>query len=391
MSQHLLVRSVLTGAVSPEASEVGSVGDVYVRTDDATLWIKTTGDNTNTGWTQSANVSGDLPFSNFVQASAASRIVGRGSASGAGDFQEITLGTNLSMSGTVLNATSGAGGGDVDGPASSVDDRIATFDGITGKLLQDSGDTIADVVADAVTAATAAILPIDLAADVTGDLPLSSFVPASAASKLIGRGAGGGAGDYQEITLGTNLSMSGATLNATGGGGGGLVLLEQYTASSSATLDFTTFISSTYDTYMFALVDVLPATSTADLWVRMGTGGGPTWDAGANYTWAHLQHSQIPSSATLGAAGANQIKIGHSLGNGSTNGVSGEVKFYNPQSTAVYKRLTAHLTDVDSAGNFVGVIDSGQYVSTTAVTGVRFLMSSGNIASGTIRAYGLEK
>jgi hypothetical protein len=40
----------------------------------------------------------------------------------------------------------------------------------------------------------------------------------AAASVLLGRGSAAGAGDPQEITLGTNLSMSGATLNATGGG-----------------------------------------------------------------------------------------------------------------------------------------------------------------------------
>ena len=41
----------------------------------------------------------------------------------------------------------------------------------------------------------------------------------SAISKLLGRGSAAGAGDVEEITLGTNLSMSGTTLNATGGGG----------------------------------------------------------------------------------------------------------------------------------------------------------------------------
>jgi len=57
------------------------------------------------------HVSGDLPFSSFVQASAASKLVGRGSASGAGDFEEITLGTGLTMTGTTLSASGGAPGG----------------------------------------------------------------------------------------------------------------------------------------------------------------------------------------------------------------------------------------------------------------------------------------
>lgn len=59
---------------------------------------------------------------------------------------------------------------------------------------------------------------IDLATDVTGDLPFANLTPATGASVLLGRGDSG-AGDFQEITLGTNLSMSGTTLNAASGGG----------------------------------------------------------------------------------------------------------------------------------------------------------------------------
>lgn len=47
------------------------------------------------------------------------------------------------------------------------------------------------------------------------------FTTSVTQDKLLGRGATSGTGVMQEITLGTNLSMSGTTLNATGGGGGG--------------------------------------------------------------------------------------------------------------------------------------------------------------------------
>lgn len=91
--------------------------------------------------------------------------------------------------------------GDVVGPASATDDHIATFDTGTGKLLQDGGATIAGLLAAAVAAAAADIIPIALASEVAGDLPLANLAPAGSASLLLGRRSGS-AGDWEEVTLG---------------------------------------------------------------------------------------------------------------------------------------------------------------------------------------------
>jgi len=79
---------------------------------NATRSLTNTGASNAPAWAQVAlatGVSGDLPFANLVPASAVSLLAGRGSAAGAGDFQEITLGTGLTMTGTELSAASTSG------------------------------------------------------------------------------------------------------------------------------------------------------------------------------------------------------------------------------------------------------------------------------------------
>jgi hypothetical protein len=104
-----------------------------------------TGDVTKTAGGTALTIANDaVTYAKMQNVSAASRLLGRGSAGGAGDPEEITL-SGLSMVGTVLTVT--AGSGDVVGPASSTDNAVALWDGTTGELLQDS-DLIYDVAGE---------------------------------------------------------------------------------------------------------------------------------------------------------------------------------------------------------------------------------------------------
>lgn len=61
-------------------------------------------------------------------------------------FNFVGAGVTATAVGNNVTVTVPGGPGDVVGPASAVDDRIATFDGATGKLIQDSGVLISSVV-----------------------------------------------------------------------------------------------------------------------------------------------------------------------------------------------------------------------------------------------------
>jgi len=177
------------------------------------------------------------------------------------------------------------------------------------------------------------------------------------------------------------------------GGGGGLTLLEQHTASSSATLDFTTCISATYDEYMIEFVGIIPATNSVSFVMRMGTGAGPTYDTGANYGWAAFTIRAAATGFDGVEGGTTAMRIGYSttIDNTSTGSLNGTIRLYDPQSTSLYKRWNGIVSMVASGGFRVVDLCEGSYESTTAVTAVRFYMSSGNISSGTIRIYGVAK
>lgn len=173
-------------------------------------------------------------------------------------------------------------------------------------------------------------------------------------------------------------------------GGGALVLLEQHTASSSASLDFTTCISATYDDYMIRFINLKPASDNVSLYMRVSTDGGSNFDTGNNYTYNGLYNGTSDTLTALGSSGAAQHLIANSVSTSANWSVNGDGILQSPGS-ALYKPYRTAVQSPVGTTSLYWWETKGLYLSTTAVNAFQFLFSSGNIASGTIRVYGIAK
>ncbi len=168
-----------------------------------------------------------------------------------------------------------------------------------------------------------------------------------------------------------------------------MVLLATATASSSASLDFVNLTG--FENYLFVLEDVLPATNSANLRWMASTNNGSSYDNGANtYRYQFWTYDDAAGSGFVTSGGATLVNMSGGLSNGSQVGASGTIMFHNLGSTTSHKMSTQNTNQFQTA--FVTYVGGGTYTgnSAAAVNAIRFNFSSGNIASGTIKCYGIR-
>lgn len=168
--------------------------------------------------------------------------------------------------------------------------------------------------------------------------------------------------------------------------------LQTVSASSSATVDLETGLSSTYDAYMIVGSSVKVSTDNVSMNLRVKASGTYQADA-TDYAWTNFltvagtntnANSNSDSEITL----TNEVT---KIGNASGECFNFEIQF-NAPADAVFHNFHWSGSFNRAADSLPALMDGcGFYTGVEAITGIRFFPSSGNIASGTFSLYGLKK
>ena len=178
--------------------------------------------------------------------------------------------------------------------------------------------------------------------------------------------------------------------------GDGITLISSQTASASASLSFTTGIDSTYRTYLFKFINIHAGTDDIFFQVNFRDGDS-AFDATKTSTAFGAYHSEAGDTQALFYSTARDLAqstdyqslIVDSIGIENDESLSGEMYLFLPSSTTFVKHFKSRINIYhDSDYTFDNHID-GYCNVTTAINGVDFKMSSGNIDAGTIHMYGI--
>jgi hypothetical protein len=174
---------------------------------------------------------------------------------------------------------------------------------------------------------------------------------------------------------------------------GGMVLLNTLSPNNVATTGDTTSLTSTYRHYMVMFDNIVPSVATgATLLMQVAT-SGTTFIATSYVGGINVPGVAVMTTATTMLLSG--VTLTSNVGNGTTFGVNGFIKIFNPAATTFNKSIVG-LTDwmngttPGTGTSFLQGAVFGSFIGTTSpVTGLQFSFGAGNIQTGTIRIYGI--
>lgn len=195
---------------------------------------------------------------------------------------------------------------------------------------------------------------------------------------------------WAQVNLATGVT---GTLPQTAVGNLGMVMISTVAASNQATVDFTG-LDDTYDAYTLVISSAKPATDDVEAWIRVGTGGTPTYQT-SGYRWsfngAIAGTTQVGGSVSDSKIAMTQVPGATvAVGNATGENWSGRVEFNNPEASD-FMELSYRGQYSRAVGDSIHVDGGGRYDTAGAITAIRFMFSSGNVSTGRFTLYGLRK
>jgi len=184
-------------------------------------------------------------------------------------------------------------------------------------------------------------------------------------------------------------------------GTGDLVFISKQTASSDASISFTSGIDSTYKEYVFYFNNIHPATDNAHFQFNLSTDSGSNYNVTKTTTLFKARLAENNTQAELGYESGSDLAQSTSfqpftyngISNDNDSSLSGFFHVFNPSSSVFVKHFLAQCHYMSKSGTTRVAYNSfmaGYGNTTSAVDAIQFSMSSGNIDSGDILLYGVN-
>jgi hypothetical protein len=176
----------------------------------------------------------------------------------------------------------------------------------------------------------------------------------------------------------------------------GITFISSQTASNSASVSFTTGITSTYKAYKFVFSNIHARTDNTQLTFNLSTDSGSNYNVTKTSSFFRAYQSEDGTDQNLGYQGAFDLAqstsnqpVTNSLGSDADEVCGGSMILFNPSSTTYVKHFIARTT-INEQSNYNMEANTAGYGNTTsAINAIRFQMSSGNF-DGTIYLYGIK-
>tara|TARA_R100001224_G_scaffold38503_2_gene21896 strand:- start:6 stop:611 length:606 start_codon:yes stop_codon:yes gene_type:complete len=177
---------------------------------------------------------------------------------------------------------------------------------------------------------------------------------------------------------------------------GAMTLISTTTASSSSTISITSGIDSTYPIYLLKFINVHPSANGEKFQVNFRDGGS-AYDAVKTTTAFEAYQNEAGSSAALTYQTTNDLAqstsaqhISDGQGNENDESCCGQLFLFSPSSTTYVKHFLIEANMYNGGDFSVQDFVAGYCNTTSAIDGVQFSMTSGNIDAGTFKLYGIK-